>query len=64
MQEKMTYWDRLREVIDYLEGRVNIYDGEHNETIDAWNSAWDEMVWMGIKPDTTSGIKKYIAENE
>jgi hypothetical protein len=60
----MTYWDRLREVIDYLEGKVDIYDGEHEETLKAWNNAWDEMVWMGIKPDTAAGIKKYIRENE
>ena len=60
----MTYWDRLREVVDYLEGRVDIYDGEHEETIKVWNEAWDEMVWQGIKPDTVDGIKKYIRENE
>jgi len=60
----MTYWDRLREVIDYLEGRIDIYDGSHEETIRAWNKAWDEMLWQGIKPDTAAGIKKYIRENE
>lgn len=60
----MTYWDRLREVIDYLEGRVDIYDGLHEKTIKVWNNAWDEMVWLGIKPDTVAGIKKYIRENE
>ena len=60
----MTYWDRLREVIDYLEGRIDIYDGSHEETIKTWNDAWDEMVWQGIRPDTVAGIKKYIRENE
>ena len=60
----MTYWDRLREVVDYLEGGVDIYDGLHEETIKVWNNAWDEMVWLGIEPDTAAGIKKYIRENE
>jgi hypothetical protein len=60
----MTYWDRLQEVIDYLEGRIDIYDGQHAATIETWNSAWDEMVWQGFEPDTVAGIKKYIAENE
>ena len=60
----MTYWDRLREVVDYLEGKIDIYDGEHEETIKAWDSAWDEMIWQGIKPDSAAGIKKYIVENE
>ena len=43
----MTYFDRLREVIDYLEGRVDIYDGQHAKTVSAWDSAWNEMVWAG-----------------
>ena len=60
----MTYWDRLREVIDYLEGRIDIYDGLHDDTIKAWDKAWDEMLWQGIIPDTAAGIKKYIRENE
>ena len=60
----MTYWDRLREVIAYLEGRIDLYDGRHAKTVDAWNNAWDEMVWLGSKPDTPQGIKKYIRENE
>ena len=60
----MTYWDRMREVIDYLEGRVDIYDGRHAKTIKTWNNAWNEMVWLGIKPYTAAGIKKYIKENE
>jgi hypothetical protein len=51
-------------VIDYLEGRIDIYDGEHEETIKAWNDAWDEMIWQGFEPDTAAGIKKYIRENE
>lgn len=60
----MTYFDRLREVIDYLEGRVDIYDGQHAKTVSAWDSAWNEMVWAGIKPDTAAGVKKYIRDNE
>ena len=60
----MTYWDRLREVIDYLEGKIDIYDGKHEETIRAWNSAWDEMIWQGFEPDTAAGIKEYVKENE
>lgn len=62
--KKLTYWDRLREVIDYLEGKIDIYDGNHEETIAAWNTAWSEMIWQGFEPDTVAGIKKYIMENE
>lgn len=60
----MTYWDRLREVIDYLESKIDIYDGQHAKTVEVWNDAWDEMVWLEIEPDTVAGIKKYITENE
>lgn len=60
----MTYWDLLREVVDYLEGRIDIYDGKHEKTINAWENAWDEMLWQGIEPDTAAGVKKYIRENE
>ena len=60
----MTYWDRLREVIEYLQGKNDIYDGAHWVTVEVWNDAWDEMVWMGIEPDTVEGIQQYIAENE
>ena len=59
----MTYWERLEQVIDYLNGKVDIYDGQHNDTVKAWNSAWDEMVWQGFKPDSVVGIKQYIAAN-
>jgi len=54
----VTYWDRLREVIDYLEGRIDIYDGKYEEAIKAWDNAWSEMLWQGFEPDTVAGIKK------
>ena len=59
---KVTYREALIEVIMYLEGKLEIYDGNHNDTIDIWNEAWDEMVCTGYEPDTASGIRKYMDE--
>ena len=58
------YWQNLRKVIDYLNGKIDIYDGNHQETIKAWNSAWDEMTFQGFQPDSANGIRQYIARNE
>ncbi len=49
-------------VIDYLNGKTDIYDGKHGDIVNAWNDAWDEMKWMGYNPETAGGIKKYINE--
>ncbi len=59
----MTYWEKLERVVDYLEGKVDIYDGNHNDIVSTWNSAWDEMVWQGFKPDTANGVRGYLAAN-
>lgn len=53
---------KLLTVIDYLEGKIDIYDGMHGDVIQAWDAAWDEMRYMGCKPDSVSGIKQYIKE--
>ena len=59
----MTYKEHLETVIDYLNGKVDIYNGEHNKTIEVWNDFWDKMKWQGFEPDTVKGIQKYIVAN-
>lgn len=60
----MSYWDRLEQVADYLEGKTDIYNGKHNEVINTWNNAWDEMAYQGFAPDKASGVRKYIEANK
>lgn len=57
------YWQYLEQVIDYLNGKYDLYDGNHQKAIDTWNAAWDEMTWQGFKPDSINGIRQYIAAN-
>lgn len=52
----------LEEVISYLKGKIDIYDGHHEKTINAWNEVWDEMNFLGYNPQTINGIRKYIIE--
>ena len=52
----------LQNVIDYLNGNIDLYNGQYNRSIQVWNQAWDEMKWMGYDPETVTGIKKYITE--
>lgn len=54
--------DHLYLVITYLEGKTDIYDGHHNDTIQRWNEVWDEMKYLGYNPETRDGIFKYICE--
>lgn len=61
--KRMNTVDHLNLVVDYLNQKIDIYDGKHEKTIIAWNNAWDEMKFQGYKPDTVQGIKKYIAAN-
>ena len=56
------YKKNLMVVIRHLQGKINIYDGEHGNVIKTWDNAWDEMKWMGYNPESVDGIKKYIKE--
>ena len=56
------YIHALNEVILYLEGKIDLYDGHHNSSIEIWNEAWDEMVFTGYTPDNPKSIDKYMAE--
>lgn len=50
----------LYNVIDYLNGKIDLYNGQYEKSINVWNQAWDEMKYMGYNPETAQGIKKYI----
>ncbi len=52
----------LQNVIDYLNGKIDLYNGQYQKSIDLWNQVWDEMKFMGYNPETTQGIKRYIKE--
>ena len=52
----------LLNVIDYLNGKIDLYNGQYNQSIQVWESVWDEIQYMGYKPDTVKGIQKYISE--
>jgi hypothetical protein len=56
------YKNNLMQVIKYLKGEIDIYDGKHENVITTWNNAWDEMNWMGYNPQSINGIQKYINE--
>ena len=53
----------LLKVIDYLEGKIDIYNGQYESVINTWNDAWDEMRWQGYDPETVNGIRKYMKDN-
>lgn len=57
----MTYIDCLYIVIDYLEGKYDIYNGGFQRVLTVWNDAYDEMIFLGYDPNTASGIRNYIA---
>lgn len=50
----------LLEVVDYLEGKFDLYDGRHNGAVKVWDNAWDEMRTLGYNPETAAGIRAYI----
>lgn len=52
--------EKLLTVIDYLDGKIDIYDGNHQDVIQAWNAAWDEMRYMEVDSASISGIRQYI----
>jgi len=55
--------ENLLKVIDYLEGKIDIYNGQYANVINTWNDAWDEMRWQGYDPQTINGIQKYMKDN-
>lgn len=50
----------LMQVIDYLNGKIDIYDGKHQGALIAWDDAWSEMKYLGYNPESASDIKAYI----
>jgi len=54
--------EHLQNVIDYLNGKIDLYNGQYNRSIEVWNDVWDEMKWMGYNPENVNSIKKYISE--
>ena len=52
----------LQNVINYLKGKIDLYNGEYEKSIEIWNQAWDEMSFLGYNPNTIQGIQKYIKE--
>ncbi len=57
------YKKNLMLVIEYLEGKIDIYNKNYNHVVKTWEQAWDEMVWMGYNPESVAGIQRYINEN-
>lgn len=55
------YKSNLKKVIEYLKGNLDIYDGNHEEVVNTWNQAWDEMKWLGYNPENANSIANYIA---
>lgn len=56
------YKKNLMLVIDYLEGKIDIYNKDYNHVVETWQQAWDEMKWLGYNPENANSIKKYIKE--
>jgi hypothetical protein len=52
----------LQNVIDYLNGKIDLYNGQYNRSIQVWDQVWDEIRYMGYDPQTVKGINKYISE--
>lgn len=49
-------------IILYLQGTLDIYNGEHNKTIQIWDSIWSEMLFMGLNPESVKDLKQYMME--
>lgn len=49
-------------VVDYLNGKTDIYAPGYGRVVNVWNDAWDEMRYMGYNPESATSIKRYIAE--
>ena len=53
---------KLNVVIEYLNGKTDIYNGNYQDVITVWNNVWDEMLYMGYNPESISDIKRYMSE--
>jgi len=42
------YKRNLRLIIKYLQGEIDIYNGEYDDAVNTWNQAWDEMKFKRI----------------
>ena len=47
-------------IILYLQGSLDIYNGEHERTIQVWNNIWNEMKYMGLNPESIKDLKRYM----
>ena len=56
------YKKNLMLLIDYLEGKIDIYNKNYNYIVEFWEQVWDELVFMGYNPQNPTSIKKYIRE--
>lgn len=54
--------NHLQNVINYLEGKIDLYNGEYEKSIEIWHRAWEEMSFLGYNPSTSQGIQKYMKE--
>lgn len=56
------YKKNLMLVIDYLEGKIDIYNKDYNHVVEFWEQVWDELAFMGYNPQNPNSIRKYIKE--
>ena len=49
-------------IILYLQGDLDIYNGKHERTIQVWDNIWDEMKYMGLNPESVKDLKQYMVE--
>ena len=54
------YIKNLVMVILFLEGEVDIYNGEYDSVVATWNQAWDEMKDLGYDPECPESIGRYL----
>ena len=49
-------------IVDYLEGKIDIYNKDYNHIVDFWEQVWDELAYMGYNPQSPDKIRRYIKE--
>ena len=54
------YVKNLVMVILYLEGEVDIYNGEYESVVATWDQVWDEMIYLGYDPECPESIRRYL----
>lgn len=52
----------INKIIRYLQGTLDIYNGEHNKTLQLWDTIWDEVKFMGLNPESVKDLKQYSRE--